>query len=237
MDNQDFLNVISQAYNSYLSTGSRSNSKLKVLHGAITQDLSQKLGPGYQLRSLGFGNGKEERIRGRYLTKVVDITISNVSKQLCGVAVKYVMNNYSQNSINYFESMLGETANIRTAGKAYFQILILPEVLPYFTTNGKLKSWQSITQHNLEKYLILSKDNTSVYLHTPQKSLIYLIKMPSCPDTIQNKKEYLDYYQKLFDQDKLLLTLSHSRFYFDDNVILNNYEDFSNKIVHYIKSL
>lgn len=32
------------------------------------------------------------------------------------INVKMVMSNYSQNKNNYFESMLGETANLRSAG-------------------------------------------------------------------------------------------------------------------------
>ncbi|KKQ67761.1 MAG: hypothetical protein US88_C0011G0012 [Parcubacteria group bacterium GW2011_GWA2_38_27] len=35
--------------------------------------------------------------------------------------------------------MLGETANIRTSNKEYFQILILSEEMPYYNESGKIK--------------------------------------------------------------------------------------------------
>jgi hypothetical protein len=42
------------------------------------------------------------------------------------------MQNYSQNSNNYFENMLGETANIRSSNIPYFQIFIIPDEIPYY---------------------------------------------------------------------------------------------------------
>lgn len=67
-----------------------------------------------------FFNGKEMKLDGRYIDKVVDITILKNSKPIAGIGVKFVMQNYSQNSNNYFENMLGETANIRCANIPYF---------------------------------------------------------------------------------------------------------------------
>ena len=237
MNNQGFLKAIAEAFEAYLTTGSRSNEKLKVLHGAIASDLSAKLGPQYYLQSLGHRSGKEGTMEGRYIDKVVDRTISKPAKQLAGVAVKYVMDNYSQNSNNYFEGMLGETANIRTAGKAYFQIIVLPELLPYFNDEKVLTRWERITDHNLHKYIVLSKDNVSDFMHTPQKTLIYLIHLSDCPSSIKNKKDYLSYYSNMCARKCLTVTPSTSKFAFSDNVILNDYETYIDKITHYIKSL
>lgn len=237
MNNQDFLKVVSKAFEAYLTTGSRSNAKLKLLHGAIALDLSTKLGSQYYLQSLGHSIGKEGTIKGRYIDKVVDITISKDSKQLAGVAIKYVMNNYSQNSNNYFENLLGETANIRTAGKAYFQILVLPERLPYFNNDKKITKWETITGHNLHKYIVLSTDNVFEFMHTPQKTLIYLINLPECPSSIKNKDNYLSYYSDLCAHNLLEITNSTSKFEFSDNVIFNDYETYMDKVTHYIKSL
>lgn len=237
MDNQAFLNSIAKAFEAYLSTGSRSNSKLKILHGAIAADLSSRLGSQYCLQSLGHGNGKEGTMEGRYINKVVDISISKNSKPLAGVAVKYVMNNYSQNSNNYFEGMLGETANIRTTGKAYFQILVLPELLPYFDNDKVLKKWERITENNLQKYIALSKDNVVQLLHSPQKTLLYLVRLPECPRSINNKKDYIKYYSGICATKSLKIVKSSSEFVFSDNVIFNDYETFINKVTHYIKSV
>ena len=124
MDNQEFLTVVGNSFKKFLETGSRSNEKLKILHGAIAEDLKERLGNGYYVQSLGVGNGKELKLYGRYIDKAVDITILKNCNPIAGIGVKFVMQNYSQNSNNYFENMLGETANIRCANIPYFQICL-----------------------------------------------------------------------------------------------------------------
>lgn len=118
--NDKFLEIINKAFKKFLVTGARSNEKLKILHGEIASQIQAKLGDNYTVKSLGFGDEKEYTMSGRYNPKVVDITILKDGVDLGGVAVKFVMNNYSQNSNNYFENMLGETANIRSNRKKYF---------------------------------------------------------------------------------------------------------------------
>ena len=90
------------------------------------------------------------------------------------------MQNYSQNSNNYFENMLGETANIRAAKCPYFQIFIILDKLPYYKkdTTKSIQKWETFTEHNASKYVTLSKDNIDVFFHTPNKTLIYVVHMP-----------------------------------------------------------
>ena len=86
---------------------------------------------------------------GRYVDKKVDITISKKDATMhkdipvAGIAVKFVMQNYSQNSNNYFENMLGETANIRANKCPYFQIFIILDRLPYYKKETKrITKWE-----------------------------------------------------------------------------------------------
>ncbi len=139
MNNTEFLNVVASSFKKYLETGSRSNAKLKILHGEIAKDIKERLGSEFTIFSLGIGNGKEKKLYGRYIEKAVDITITKSGKSVAGIGVKFVMQNYSQNSNNYFENMLGETANIRCANIPYFQIFIIPDKLPYFNNEGKIQ--------------------------------------------------------------------------------------------------
>ncbi|WP_049757049.1 hypothetical protein [Mycoplasma crocodyli] len=104
------------------------------------------LGNDYDVHSLGYGNGKEIKIPGRYIDKTVDITISKNDSVIAGIGVKFVMSNYKQNSNNYFENMLGETANLRSNNIPYFQIFILPELIPYFDKFGNIRSWEKINE-------------------------------------------------------------------------------------------
>ncbi len=235
MNNKDFLNCILESFKKFLSTHSRSNQKLVILHGKIAKDLSKKLGKHYTIKSLGFDDGKESKIKGRYLDKNVDITILKNDKAIAGVGVKFVMQNYSQNSVNYFENMIGETANIRSNNIPYFQIFIIPDTLPYYENGGKFKHWETFSKHNAKKYLMMSKDNIDHFFHTPTKTLLFVVNLPEIKIKIKDKKGYVDYYTRL---KSLNIKLSNNDYgTFKSSVIFNDYEEYINKIIYYIKSI
>lgn len=237
MNNNKFLKVVSKSFIKFLETHARSNQKLLILHGAIAKDLEEKLGDEYTVKSLGLGNGKEAKMGGRYMDKMVDITIFKGKKDLAGIAVKFVMNNYSQNSNNYFENMLGETANIRANNKKYYQILILPEELPYYNNEGLISKWEIIKENNINKYVKLSNDNEDIYFHTPVKTLLFKVKFPElAKNKIINKSQYKEYYLNIKDSFELKLG-NNSSLIFGNGIILNDYETFINKVVHSIKSI
>jgi hypothetical protein len=234
MNNIEFLNKVKGSFYKYLETDPRSNEKLKILHGAIASDLQRRLGIQYKVHSLGFGDGKEVEMTGRYMGKKVDIGIEKDHKLVGAIALKFIMSNYSQNSNNYFESMLGETANIRCVGKPYFQIVIIPSKVPYYNKEGEITKIETITEHNLSKYIKLSSDNIEIYLHTPNKTLIYLIDMPEVPRTVKNKQQYIDYYK---NHNIFMVQESEEPYGFGDGIVYNDYEEFINKVVHSILSI
>lgn len=235
MDNQEFLTVVGNSFKKFLETGSRSNEKLKILHGAIAKDLKNRLGNGYSVQSLGINNGKEMKIDGRYIDKAVDITILKNAKPIAGIGVKFVMQNYSQNSNNYFENMLGETANIRCANIPYFQIFIIPDKLPYYKNDGTFQKWEKFTAHNSAKYLTLSKDDIQTSIHTPTKTLLFVIHLPEIKEDIKDRKTYTTYYSQY---DNMCVRESQAQYgNFSSAVIYNDYEDFAEKVVHYIQFL
>ena len=237
MNNEDFLRIIADSFITCLETSPRSNEKLKILHGAIARDLKSGLGSDYSIASLGMGIGREATINGRYIEKIVDLTIYKKIEIIAGVGVKFVMSNYQQNSNNYFENMLGETANIRSNGTAYFQILVLPEQLPYFENGGVISRWEQITVHNLHKYSVLSKDDPTQFLHTPTKTLLFLIKIPgSGLESMRNKEEYTKYYLQNKGNLKFQVS-SNITDHFGAGVITNNYVEFLNKLIHYVLSI
>ena len=235
MDNQEFLQVISNSFKMFLGTGSRSNEKLKILHGAMAADIQQRLGRGYHIQSLGIGDSKEADIEGRYIDKKVDITIMRGSDTVAGIGVKFVMQNYSQNSNNYFENMLGETANIRCSKVPYFQIFIIPEKLPYYEKNGTFKKWELFTEHNVQKYLRLSEDNIETSIHTPTKTLLYVIHLPEFDKDPYDKDEYVSFYQAMREIPINLSGNNYGRF--GNAVVYNDYEIFAEKATHYMLSI
>ena len=233
LTNQKFLKVVLTSFESFInSKTSRSTQKLKPLHGAIAKDIAARLGTQYDIISQGYGEGKETKIQGRYIDKMVDITILDaVTKTpVAGIAVKFVMQNYSQNSNNYFENMLGETANIRTADCPYFQIFIILDKLPYYENKGKIKHWEEFTDHNVKKYNIMSEDDVNMFFHTPNKTLIYVVHVTPEPKDISTKSEYMNFYATHHPAVKLT---SHK---YDlkkgGTVIFNDYETFADKIYH-----
>ncbi|MBR4269177.1 MAG: hypothetical protein IKQ47_05270 [Prevotella sp.] len=234
MDNKKFLKVISNSFERFLECGtSRSTKKLKPLHGAIAMDIAERLGSDYEVVSQGWADDCEATIGGRYVDKKVDITVLRNGKSVGGIAVKFVMQNYSQNSNNYFENMLGETANIRSNMIPYFQIFIILDKLPYYDKSKNIKRWEEFTDHNAEKYTVLSQDHIETFLHTPNKTLIYVIHIPD-NESLKTADEYMDFYRNHQFEIKLS---NHKYNTFGETVILNDYEEFIRKVYHTIMSL
>lgn len=234
MNNQEFLGKVKDAFDKFLTTGSNSNEKLKILHGSIAEDLQNLLGNEYTVHSLGYGDGREISMHGRYMDKMVDIGIEKNGEIIAAIALKYIMQNYSQNSNNYFENMLGETANIRTTGKPYFQIIILPTKVPYYKDGGELKKIEEIKEHHLSKYMKLSNDDINIFYHTPNKTLLYFVDFPELPNTITTRSEYKDYY---IENNDFQVCESTEPYGFGNLFIYNDYEKFIEKIYHAIMAL
>lgn len=239
LDQNQFLEVIRESFRAYLySHSSRSTLKLKALHGCIANDLQKQLGQKYEIKSQGYGNGKEEEIGGRYYPKKVDITISLEGKPIAGIAVKFVMRNYSQNSNNYFENMLGETANLRANSIPYFQIFIIFDKIPYFKADKKFRNYEEISKRKLEKYILLSNDQVERFYHTPDKTLIVVIhlKDKKGSEDFKDVDDYMNYYLKIIDDKDLLSYSTEIEDDFGKNVILNNYSDFITRCCYKILS-
>lgn len=237
MTNEEFLEVVKESFTTYLSVGtSRSTAKLKTLHGHIANDLENLLGKEFAIKSQGYGNDKEGSIDGRYYPKNVDITVLKNGKPVAGYAIKFVMRNYSQNSNNYFENMLGETANIRANSIPYFQIFIIFEKVPYYSNGGEFKRYDVISEHNLDKYLALSKDDPSIFFHTPDKTLVVLIKLKEKELNyyFENSNDYAEYYRSVINDNDLMRYSDKIKGTFDNSVIYNNYEDFLKRTYHII---
>lgn len=235
MTNEAFLESIRESFRTYLHVGtSRSTAKLKSLHGKIAMDLETLYGKDFTICSQGYGDDKEGRIDGRYYPKNVDITVKKGDRPVAGYAIKFVMRNYSQNSNNYFENMLGETANIRSNAIPYFQVFVVFDKVPYYEKGGAFKKYDMITPHNLEKYLALSKDDPSVFFHTPDKTLVILVKLKEKAPNYHfvDDKDYAEYYLSIINEKDLFVYATQVSDPFEDGVIYNDYEDFIQRTYH-----
>lgn len=247
MKNDDFLETITKSFMAYVEAGtSRSTAKLKALHGKIAADVRTELGCEYVVKSQneGYseGDGKEGALKGHYYDKNVDIAIEKNGTSVAGYAVKFVVRNYSQNSNNYFENMLGETANIRANSIPYFQIFIILNPIPYFKRGGSFGHYEKVSEHNFDKYFIMSKDCPRQFFHVPDKTLLIVVDSKEMlPESFDTEGDYFDYYKKrkeesfLFGYSNVFKDVFNKSDY--SNTIYNDYHSFISKTCHLIKGL
>lgn len=156
-----FLTAISETFRAYNTYGARSNKKLIPIHSWFAEIIESKLGDGYSVRSLG-KNG-EVKIDGKYYPKTLDISIFKDKKFIATISFKFVTSNYKQNSNNYFENLLGETANIRRVNIGFAHFLVLRGHTPYYDKNkgslrGQMKKIEILNEGDLVKYVKLFND-------------------------------------------------------------------------------
>lgn len=246
--NREFLdevnNIIKFSYSPQRTVnGSNNNNrsarKVDPLHGRIAIDLQESLGENYRVETK-VTTGSESKIPGRYIEKKVDVVVRNLQTNdiVCGIGVKVPLNTFEKNKNNYFENMLGETANIRSSTNniPYYQVIVLPSSIPSFSTTQGSKSIKSIykfTEEKLDLYKTLSKDNALAFYHTPVKTLLAVVDVESFPFEIgllENtfKHEASTYYEtNVLDFYDMELNTN-----FGKNVIFNDYETFIRKIAY-----
>lgn len=163
-----FLKAIKDSFYAYNKYGARSNKKLIPIHSWFAKEIVSGLGNDYSIMSLGIGG--EYKIEGKYYPKKLDITIISNENPIVTLSFKFVTSNYAQNSNNYFENLLGETANIRRIGVGFVHFLVLRGHTPYYdkesgNKRGKLMKTEILSEHHIEKYVKLFKDLD--YPHKP----------------------------------------------------------------------
>lgn len=159
-----FLKAIRASFVAYNKKGgARSNKKLIPIHKFLSIEILKKLKRGYCVKSLGVGDGKEATIEGKYYPKDLDIAIFKDEKIVTTISFKFVTSNYQQNANNYFENLMGETANIRRQNVGFAHFLVLRGHTPYYSKNkgnlrGKEKKIEVMSERCLQKYIKLFKD-------------------------------------------------------------------------------
>jgi len=177
MIKEKFIKSLEEGYKNYLLVHARSSSKIIPMHKCLSEILKEKLGKDFVIKSMGVGDNKEYKFKGKYYTKDLDITILKDNKPISAIGFKFVTSNYKQNSNNYFENMLGETANVKRNDLLYGQILILKEQMPYFSTDKReFTKVEKINELNLKKYFRLGTDNAENLYHKPDIMFISFVE-------------------------------------------------------------
>ena len=224
--NDSFLTTLTMAFKAHLGVDAK--EKAKILHTKIADDLASKFGKEFEI----YGNGGG--LSGRYYGKDVNIAICKNGVKCAGINVKFAINNYLKNRNSYFEMMLGNAANFRSNNLLYFQILIVPVIMPHFESLYIFPKYLEIS--HLKQYQILSNDNPETFFHTPNKTLLVVIKLPDFR-AARDSSEYkalcadknLQYSQKFSADNNDKNSLN-----FQEAVIFNDYETFLNKVYYSI---
>lgn len=174
-----FLEAIKRSFLAYNKKGgARSTKKLVPIHKFLSEEIINKLDKDFTVKSLGIGNGKEENLDGKYYLKDLDVAILKKEKVVATISFKFVTSNYKQNANNYFENLLGETANIRRQNVGFAHFLVLRGHTPYFSKNkdnlrGKEMKTEIINEKDLQKYIKLFKDID--FPHKPDLIGVYIL--------------------------------------------------------------
>ncbi len=168
---EKFRISLAEGYKNYLTIHPRSTKKIAPIHKCLSEIILQELGgeeAGYAIKSMGIGDNKEYNFAGKYYSKAIDITILYNDKPISGLGFKFITSNYKQYSTNYFENMLGETANVKRADLLYGQILVFKHKMPYYSSDKKtFTKIEHINEKNLQKYLRLHNDRATALYHQP----------------------------------------------------------------------
>lgn len=187
INNSGFLEAVAESILIGL-TAPKSPEKVRPLHGAISEDLEERTKlPVFSLRTArqvkeGATSG-EKKVLGAYREKRVDIAIwpeAALAPRLC-IGVKAPLNNITQNYVNMFENVLGDTLNLRTAGIEYAHVLVIPVARPFFTKDKIIKSVEHFTTDFLREYVALSFADPARHAHAPAPLAMSLVRLPDNP--------------------------------------------------------
>lgn len=163
-DHAKFIESVTESFENYTKFGKRSSRKVSPIHNYLADVLNQIFGDSYEVFCMD--RNREFKVTGKYYNKNVDITVTKNGSPVFCLGVKFITSNYKQNANNYFESMLGETANVQAVHNVpYAHLIIFRKKTPYFDSNGNIKKMEILSDSDMRKYIKLMFDLN--HLHKP----------------------------------------------------------------------
>ena len=159
----ELMNTMRSVLAEYYKHGPRSSKKIDILHFfihcLILQELRRiapDLMPDIRVYSQPF---EEANVSGMLYNKDVDITIRyNKDHDVGIVSVKFITSNYVQNSNNYFESLLGETINLKGVDSkpriVWFSMFTFKNI-PYYNKDNAIKNYEKFEKKHIDRYKLL----------------------------------------------------------------------------------
>lgn len=237
-NNNEIIVALKNSIKMYYINGARSSAKLQVLHSFINciinyklKSLDQEIYKNVTIYSYPV---KELKVRGIIYDKNVDITVKYKSRIIGIISVKFIMSNYSQNNINYMETMMGECLNLKTNKKnrIFWHPIFIFDKIPYYDKNNNIRNIEKIKlnkYNNLMDIIINNKeennllpDNVSITIINNKDELIHPIKLDENLDNYINN--LIDIDNPFIDIDKI----------YD---FVYNLDNFCNKIINNCKNI
>lgn len=174
---QRFLQAIQLSYQKVIEYGVRSSEKTKVLHGWVQDELKRELGDEFVFTGQTPDSVKkdEANVAGMYYGKDVDVLVARDGQELGVVSIKFVISNYWQNSINYFEQQVGETANLRRKNIVYGNLFCVTNPIPYKRRSGEVSRMERLRDHDVQRYAKLRADHE--HIHAPDEMAIGIVDL------------------------------------------------------------
>ncbi len=179
---QRFPAAMRNSYRMVQEHGARSNWKTRVLHGWVQDELRRELRDDYTFTGQSPESTHEANVGGMYYGKDVDVLISKDNHELGVISIKFVISNYWQNSVNYFEQQIGETANLRRRNIVYGNLFCVTNPIPYKNRSGEITRLEYLRDHDIQRYANLRADHVS--LHSPQEMAIGIVDLDTDRDAI-----------------------------------------------------
>lgn len=177
-----FLAAMQESYRMVQRHGVRSNQKTRVLHGWVQEELGRELGADYAFTGQSPDSSREANVGGMYYDKNVDVLIARDGQELGVVSIKFVISNYWQNSINYFEQQIGETANLRRRNIVYGNLFCVTNPIPYKNRAGDITRLETIREHDIQRYARLRADHE--HIHAPDEMAIGIVALDTGQDAV-----------------------------------------------------
>lgn len=140
----------------------RSPEKLKILHHCIAEAIRKIAGTDFEVHSFKpEQSGGELSVHGKYYDKGTDITVvvkDNHGKVILVISVKFALSNYQQNAVNYFETLMGETANLQRGNIPVIHFICLTHPIPYKASAENDNKLESIKDEDISKHRKLARD-------------------------------------------------------------------------------
>ncbi len=177
-----FLAAMQESYRMVQLHGTRSNQKTRVLHGWVQNELGRELGVDYTFTGQSPESTREANVGGMYYGKDVDVLITRDEQALGVISIKFVISNYWQNSVNYFEQQIGETANLRRRNIVYGNLFCVTNPIPYKNRAGEITRRETIRDHDIQRYSRLRADHE--HIHAPDEMAIGIVSLDTDQDAI-----------------------------------------------------